>query len=303
MNLKYLKQFLELCRFIETSKSPSMSQFANKVGITHTQVSRIVMELEKEFGFQLLYRDKSQTALKLTKKGEKLAKKIPVIFREIDSMYDLLKADEDLERGAFDLYTTTFLMDYWIAPRLAEFKRKHPRITLNLFGRDDSYFSTEEKKTMLTISAMTEENEDYQQIHLQDYHIGLWASSDYIKRNGRPEHPADLARHRIISFQRIWPDDAYPSLNWYMHNPDFSLNPDNFIIIRSSIGIMKAAEAGLGIFSLSEESIGMMGLKFERILPDQPGPVVPMCFSYPTIWKDFISILRIKEFLMKAFGE
>ena len=84
MNLKYLKQFLQLSEF------PSMSQYALKAGVTHAQVSRMVIELEKEFGFQLLLRDKTQGILKLTKKGETLVRRIPFIFREIENMQALL---------------------------------------------------------------------------------------------------------------------------------------------------------------------------------------------------------------------
>jgi len=294
MNLKYLKQFLQLSEF------PSMSQYALKAGVTHAQVSRMVIELEKEFGFQLLVRDKTQGILKLTKKGETLVKRIPFIFREIDNMQALLKSDQDLDRGVFDLYTTGYLVDYWIAPSLAKFKKDNPLITLNLFGREEM-LSPEEKKTMLTVSARTKENEDYEQILLRDFHIGLWASEEYIKRNGKPEHVADLARHVLICFERKWPERSYPTMNWYMNNTDFMLNPSNVIIIKSSVGIMKAAQSGLGIFSLAEESIKTMGMKFERILPHLEGPVVPMCFSYPTAWKDHVSIHRIREFLFNTF--
>lgn len=294
MNLKYLKQFLQLSEF------PSMSQYALKAGVTHAQVSRMVIELEKEFGFQLLVRDKTQGILKLTKKGETLVKRIPFIFREIENMQALLKSDQDLERGVFDLYTTGYLVDYWISPNLAKFKKDNPLITLNLFGREEM-LSPEEKKTMLTVSAKTKEDEDYEQVLLRDFHIGLWASEDYIKRNGMPEHVADLARHVLICFERKWPERSYPTMNWYMNNTDFMLNPSNVIIIRSSVGIMNAAKAGLGIFSLAEESIKTMGMKFVRILPHLEGPVVPMCFSYPTAWKDHVSILKIKEFLFNTF--
>ena len=122
---------------MRTSENPSMNQFAIKTGIPHAQVSRMVMELEKDLGYQLLIRDKT-TAIKFTKKGEILVKRIPFIFKEIDLTQTLLNSDEELEKGYYDIYTTTYLADYWIAPRLSEFKIKFPRITLNLFVREDN---------------------------------------------------------------------------------------------------------------------------------------------------------------------
>ncbi|MBA3283642.1 MAG: LysR family transcriptional regulator [Nitrosopumilus sp.] len=294
MNLKYLQQFLEL------SKCVSMSQFAAKTEVTHAQVSRMVMELEKEFGYQLLIRDKSRTNIKLTKKGEVLVKRIPFVFNEISVMKSFVHSDEETELGNFDLYTTTYLIDYWIAPHLHEFKIKYPNITLNLFGREDAP-GHEEKRTTFTISPKTEETEEVTQVFMQNFHIGLWASQEYLKNHGCPQHVSDLSNHMIICFERSWPERAYPTMNWYMNNTNFRLKQENVIIIRSSVGIMKAADAGLGIFSLSQESIDTFGMSFQRILPELEGPVVPMCFSYPTAWKHHKSIQIIENFLQNIF--
>ena len=92
-------------------------------------------------------------------------------------------------------------------------------------------------------------------------------------------------------------------MNWYMNNTNFILRPENVVVIRSSIGIMQAAQEGLGIFSLSKESIETMNMSFERILPNFEGPIVPMCFSYPQAWKDHKSIKIIEAFLLKIFNK
>jgi DNA-binding transcriptional LysR family regulator len=294
MNLKYLKQFFELSEYV------SMNQYAAQNNITHAQVSRMVMELEKEFGYQLLIRDKSQSNLKLTKKGEVLVKRIPFIFKEIENMRSLLDHDEELERGNFDLITTTYLVDYWISPWLIDLKKKYPYLTLNLLCREDAP-SAEEKKTQFTISPFTQDNDDIIQVKLRDFHIGLWASKKYIQRYGYPEHIADLSRHILICFERNWPDRAYPTMNWYVNNTNFVLKPENVIVIKSSVGIMKAAQEGLGIFSLSEESIRTMNMSFERILPNFEGPIVPMCFSYPKAWQGHKSVKIIETFLLNIF--
>jgi DNA-binding transcriptional LysR family regulator len=285
---------------LELAKYASMNKYAEQNDVTHAQVSNMVRELEREFCYQLLIRDKSQSTLKLTKKGEIFVKRIPFVFREIDHMRSLLDYDEELESGIFDLYTTTYLVDYLLSPSLIQLKKAHPRLTLNLFCREDVP-SEEEKKTQLTISPQTPENDEFVQVHLRDFHIGLWASEEYIKKNGRPEHITDLSRHMLICFERNWADRAYPTMNWYMSNTNFIQRSENVIVIKSSVGIMKAAQEGLGIFSLSQELIKTMDMKFERILPQIEGPVVPMCFSYPQAWKNHNSITVLQEFLMEIF--
>jgi DNA-binding transcriptional LysR family regulator len=296
MNLKYLQQFLNL------SHCTSMSQYAAQANVTHAQVSRMVMELEKEFGYQLLIRDRTKSNIKLTKKGETLAKRIPYIFKELACMRALMDSDEELEMGNFDLHTTTYLIDYWLCDYLAEFKRNYPNITLNLFGREDAP-THDEKKTMFTISPHTEGDKEVEQVFLRDFHVGLWASKEYIARHGEPKHISDLSQHRIICFERNWQDRAYPTMNWYMNNVNFQLRQENAIVIRSSVGIMRAAQTGLGIFSLSQESIATMGMSFERILPEFEGPIVPICLSYPAAWKGHKSVQLIEQFLISKFKE
>lgn len=88
-----------------------------------------------------------------------------------------------------------------------------------------------------------------------------------------------------------------------MNNVEFQLKQENVITINSSVGIMKAAEQGLGLFSLSQESIKSLGLSFTRILPEIEGPVIDMCFSYPKIWKNHRSMKLISEFLIKLFDK
>jgi DNA-binding transcriptional LysR family regulator len=296
MNLKYLQQFLEL------SNHSSMSQYAIHAGVTHAQVSRMVQELEKEFGYRLLIRDKSKINMEFTKKGQTLLTRIPFVFSEIEQMRALINADRDVEKGTFDIYTTTYLIDYWIASELIKFVNVNPNIIINLFHREDTP-SHEEKKTLITISPKTEGADDIEQIFLRDFHIGLWASKDYIKRYGRPENINDLTRHKLLCFERKWSMNSYPTINWYMNNIDIAIRPENVTVIRSSIGIMKAAESGLGIFSLSEESVKSLNYDFERILPDFKGPIIPMCLSYPKAWKEYKSIKKIEDFFIKVFKD
>lgn len=300
MNLKYLKQFLELSQY------NSMYQYALANNVTHGQVSRMVAELEKEFKYQLIIRDKSHSKVQLTDKGEILVKRIPYIFNEIENTRSLIKYDEQFEGGIFDLITTTYLVDYWISPHLIKLKKEYPNLTLNLFCNEEilseeEILSREEKRFQFTISPKTVNDDGIIQVKLKDFHIGLWASKSYIKRYGMPEHVEDLSRHTILCFERNWTDRAYPTMNWYMKNTHIKLQPENIIVIKSSVGIMKAAQEGLGIFSLSQENIQTMGMNFERILPDLEGPVVSMCFSYHQTWKNYKSVKIIEAFLKEIF--
>jgi len=296
MNLKYLAQFLEL------SKYKSMSQYAVEAEVTHAQVSRMVSELEKELKCPLLIRDRSRSDIELTRQGKVLINRIPFVFNELDYIEKSVQIDESLNKGVFDIYTTHYLLDYFIAPKLAEFKDQYPDITLNFFGREDSP-SLEERKTMLCVSLFNEGAKQIHQTHLGDFHIGLWASKKYLDRHGRPENMSDLSRHTIICFDRSWGDAAYPTINWYMNNSSLSLNSEKIVIIKSSVGIMNAANEGLGIFSLAEESIKALGLNFERVLPKVEGPTVKICLSCPNNWKEHSSLKKIDEFLKSTFKE
>ncbi|MBM3610486.1 MAG: LysR family transcriptional regulator [Alphaproteobacteria bacterium] len=294
MNLRYLLQFYEL------SHHETMSSYAKAVGVTAPQVTRMVSELEKEFNAPLLIRKKNRAIIEFTEKGKLLLSRIPIILSEIKNTKDLVQLNPNEDSGKFNLYTTHFLIDYLLSPHLIRLKEKVPGITLDLYGLETP-LSEKDKKYNLSISPYVPNLAGITQVDLMTFHIGLWASEDYIRRCGEPKHPSDLKGHNFLCFEEKWPELSYPTVNWYLENSFFEVREANVQVIRSSVGIMQAAKSGLGIFSVSKESLNLFDMKFVPILPNLKGPVVRMCFTYPNEWKDYKSIKSIEEFLVSLF--
>src|SRR5690606_30390364 len=121
------------------------------------------------------------------------------------------------------------------------------------------------------------------QIPLLDFHVGLWASHSYLERYGRPKNRADLVRHRLIVYAKDFDKMVYPNVNWQLK--DLDIKREDLLCIHSTSARIKAALAGVGIISLSEEAILASGNRLEQVLPHEQGPTVTMCFTYPSYFK------------------
>jgi hypothetical protein len=80
----------------------------------------------------------------------------------------------------------------------------------------DSLLSDEMRTNVISICPKREEIQNIIQVPLLDFHVGLWASSDYLERYGRPKSLADLRRHRLIVFAKDLDKMPYKNLNWHL---------------------------------------------------------------------------------------
>lgn len=277
-----------------------MREYAKHSGRTATQVSRMVMELEKDFGVTLVHRSKKGINLEFTDQGKTLVEHIPTLLGNLDNIRSLLELDKITPSGVFNLYTTHFLIDYVLAPNLADLREKHPALTLNLYGTE-SPLVEESKRNSLVIAPYCDDPTGRIQTELKTFHVGLWASKTYVEQFGMPKHPHELSRHSFLCFDAEWHETLYPNVNWCFKNDIFSLDKKHMCIVRSSVGLLRAANSGMGIFSLSEESVKMFGGDFVRILPELEGPKLTMCLTYPEAWKNLPSIQVIESFLKDLF--
>lgn len=194
------------------------------------------------------------------------------------------------------------IIDFWLCPDYPKFISENPKTILNFYGEEKG-LSPELKKNCLTISPFDPRcSDEIEQEKLGDFNVKLWASKSYLKTWGTPKSVKDLESHLILCQEKEWPKNPYPTINWYRDQYGDQITKENTIIIRSSLGIIHAAQKGLGIFSLSEESLTHLGYLFEPVLPEIKGPTVDMRFTYPAKWKEYKSLKLIRKFIHNLFS-
>ncbi|MFN7710506.1 MAG: LysR family transcriptional regulator [Holosporales bacterium] len=296
MDVNHLKNFYELVL------AGSVRRLAEMRNMPVSNISRQLANLEKEMGHPLLERRQGLSGLKLTRQGEILFKALPNVFGTFDNVRVMMEADPEVNKGEITIFTTTALIEEWLVPMLPKLNATYPNIQLNFISHD-SLIPHEMKQRSISISPKDDENQDIIQTPLLEFHVGLWASPDYLDRYGRPHHLEDLVRHKLIVFARDFDQMTYPNIDWHIKslNQTFQGRPLDMVCINSTRALIKAAYQGLGIISLSREAIRATGYTLERVLPDIDGPTVSMCLTYPKYWGGQDIIHKVRDFLMHEF--
>lgn len=124
MNIEHLRTFKELARL------GSFSEAAKKLHISQPAVSFQLQRLEQELGVQLI--DRSQRAAELTEAGKRLLRFSETVETEYNNLqYEIGKMQEEVS-GDLRIAASTIPGEYILPPLLAEFKKLHPAVKVQV---------------------------------------------------------------------------------------------------------------------------------------------------------------------------
>jgi len=295
MELEQLRIFYDLV-FTESFRKLSIS---NKLSVA--KISRELSALEKELGYRLIERKPGHSNMSLTRQGKILFEALPQVFGIFDNLKQVMSTDPELNKGNITIHTTNSMIENWIVFMVPKLQETYPNIQLNLIA-NNNLLTRDLKEKIISISPESDEkNKTFCQVPLLSFHVGLWASKEYLDHHGRPKTLSDLQKHKLMLFTKELDQMTYPNLNWYLKDSNITI--PNQMCINSTLGLLKAAHHGLGIISLSEENVRAAGYRLERVLPEIKGPTVPMCLTYPTYWEDNSIIKNLAIFFKTQFCE
>ncbi|SDD92847.1 DNA-binding transcriptional regulator, LysR family [Cupriavidus sp. YR651] len=128
MALRRLNPPLHLLRaFTEVVRFGSVSRAAEALHLTQSAVSKQVQELERWIGVNLF--ERSHKRLTLTTAGEHYNRAIVAVLAGLESA-TLEAISSQTEGGTLNLSVFPTFGAKWLIPRLPDFQRKHPQITL-----------------------------------------------------------------------------------------------------------------------------------------------------------------------------
>lgn len=280
--------------FYYVSKHENVSNAAKELNISQSSLSRHIIHLEERLELQLF--ERKSTGLRLTKKGKILYETVQKIMEELDTTQHFLReAPSDIE-GILKVEATNSLVNSWLVYYLGEFNTRYPEINLRVIG-DDHLLPPD--KTQLEVSLrplIHHPQEDLIQDYLMTWQQKLYAHPSYLSNFGFPKDIKELENHRLLSFGEE--EDVakpYDEVNWLLRLSSKPIKP--YMCINSSYGLFLAAEAGLGIVSLSQESPLLRTSRLVPVLPDVMGPKIDIYYIYPKALSDFKRISVFKEFL------
>ncbi len=119
----------------------SISKAAPQLGYTQSAVSRMIADLEKEWGVELLRR--SRSGIELTSEGAQLLPAIRAIVAGCEDLDYSIRELHGIQTGLIRVGTFTTVEDCWIPQLLKSFQALYPNISFKLM-HSDSYEQIEQ---------------------------------------------------------------------------------------------------------------------------------------------------------------
>lgn len=174
------------------ARSASFTDAARSLSMTPSAVSRRLHAIESRLGTELVLRN--TRSMRLTPQGERYLEAAETILRETER----LEADiASRPLGRLRICASFGFGRTHIAPVVADFATANPDVRVDLTLTDRPVSIIEEGFDIGIHLGLPHDSRLRARRLLENDRI-LCASPRYLETHGRPAHPSDLARHRLI---------------------------------------------------------------------------------------------------------
>jgi DNA-binding transcriptional LysR family regulator len=240
-----VKDIFALRLYTRVARLGSFSAAARECGLSQSQASRIVADLEADLGTRLLSR--STRAVVPTETGAEFLARIETILGALDEAEHSVRGGGDL-RGLVRLSTPTSFGIRTIIPHLAAFTAKHPDLQIHFLLEDSRRDLVRDAVDVAVRLGRLVDSSATAKLIATIPRV-IVAAPTYLAQAGAPSTPTELTKHRIVGGSAA----AVPTAWVFARGaekvtvdlqPHFSTNENE--------GAVAAAAAGLGITSTSE---------------------------------------------------
>jgi DNA-binding transcriptional LysR family regulator len=271
-----MKDIFALRLYTRVARLGSFSAAARECGLSQSQASRIVADLEADLGTRLLSR--STRAVVPTEAGAEFLARIETILGALDEAEHSVRGGGDL-RGLVRLSTPTSFGIRTVIPHLAAFTAKHPDLHMHFLLEDSRRDLVRDAVDVAIRLGRLVDSSATAKLVARIPRV-IVAAPSYLEQAGAPATPTELTKHRIVA----GPAAAVPTAWAFARGaekatvdlqPHFSTNENE--------GAVAAAVAGLGITSTSEwacqRELGNRSLV--RLLTDWKTADIPVHAYFP----------------------
>lgn len=184
--------------FIDVYETQNFSVVARREGISASQVSRVIHQLEDALGQQLFYRN--TRAIMPTESGHLFVRYARAMAGNMEDARRELDERAREPSGTLRINGPVFFGQRHIAPGLPGLLARYPRLSIELTLTDDFIDPHRDAADVIfRIGALTDSSFHARVFGQQFYHLA--ASPDYLQKHGAPEGPDDLSRHHCLVYR------------------------------------------------------------------------------------------------------
>ncbi len=225
--------------FIITAETGSLTSAAKKLGSNQPTVGRHIDALEAALGTKLFQR--SVKGLILTEEGEFVFEQTQAMQSSVLTVQRKIQGEKLEFSGTVRVALPEGLCLEVLTPLLPDFYHQYPHINL-ILNVSSNVANLTKGEADIAIRLFRPKDANLVVKNLGRMLLGLYSSSNYIKRYGSPANESELKNHRIISYGDQL--STLPENQWLIEHSNLSscvLRSDN------TITRLRATISGVGI--------------------------------------------------------
>jgi DNA-binding transcriptional LysR family regulator len=264
--------------FVAVAEAGSFAGAARARGLSVPTVSRAIARLEARLGAALFHR--TSRRLSLSALGEEALGEAQALVLAANRMEERLGEATTVPAGRVRLAAPLEFGRAHIAPLLPAFLAAHPGVEIDL-SLDDARIDIVASGHDLVLRIGQLSDSSLIARRLCQVERIVVASPAYLDAHGRPNHPADLARHQCLLYTNISPPDVWRFIG--PEGAEYSVTVSGPLRANSGGALTPALVAGAGIavqpdFLACEE---LRSGQLETLLPNWRLPPIGLYMITP----------------------
>jgi len=285
--------------FVAVAKAGGFTAAADNLGLSRAQVSKSVMQLEAHLGARLLNR--TTRRISLTEIGRIYYERCKTILYDIDEIETLAGEQTATPHGILSLSVPTSFGILHLKEAIPQYIKKHPRVQIRL-NLADRFIDVVSEGYDLVLRISELEDSSLIARKIAPCKRVFCASPEYLKQNGTPKVPQDLAIHHCL----IYSNELKPD-TWVLHGPDGTESVRvNGPVCADNGDILKAAAiSGLGITLLPTFIVGhdLQKDRLQQVLVDYCPAEISIYAVFPSRRYLSAKVRTFIDFLSEYFGD
>lgn len=192
--------------FVAVVDGGSFVQASDALGMSKPAVSRHVAELEMRLGVRLLHR--TTRKLSLTEEGRLFYGRCKTVLADVEVAEDEITAKSIAVKGLIKVNVPVSFGLRELAPLWPDFMTKYPDVELDI-TLGDRIVDLVEEGYDLAVRIARLPNSSLVSRKLASTRMVLCAGPGYLKKHGKPKHPAELTEHAVLSYSLLATGDQW----------------------------------------------------------------------------------------------
>ena len=289
--------------FIEVYEAQNFSFVARRQGISASQISRVIHQLEDALGQQLFYRN--TRAVIPTESGHLFIRYARAMVENVEEARRELDERSSEPSGTIRINGPVFFGQRHVAPGLAELTERYPRLNIELTLTDDFIDPHRDAADLIfRIGMLTDSTFHARIFGQQRYHLA--ASPAYLRKHGVPDDPATLSDHQCLVYRGSSGPNRWlvrrEGENW-IHYPVVARMTSN-----NAESLLTAALGGMGIVLFPDWLIGdrLQRGELVALLPEMACAIntepLNIAAIYPHARHPPLNVRAVIDYYVERFG-